>query len=153
MASWIDIRDDSDFSLQNLPYGSFSTKSLDKRIGVAIGDWVLDIKALSQHGVFDDLHFNVEVLQKSTLNAFAALEKKYHLAVREKLQQLLRKDTNLAHVLKDNKVMYNKTVIPMTEVQMHLPMDIGDYTDFFIGYHHAVNVRKFSHAELIQENT
>lgn len=142
MASWINVKENSDFSLQNLPYGSFSANGLDRRIGVAIGDWVLDLKVLSQHGIFDDLNFDVEVLQQSTLNAFAALEKPYHLAVRQKLQQLLKKGTRLAHLLKDNKTVHDKAFIPITDVQMHLPMDIGDYTDFFVGYHHAVNVRQ-----------
>lgn len=141
MTSWIKVKDTSDFSLQNLPYGVFSTNGDAARMGVAIGDWVLDLKVLAESGIFDDLKFDVATLKSSTLNAFAALEKRIHFGVRERLQQLLAKDTKLAYLLKDNKAVHDKAFYSLQDVQMHLPMDIGDYTDFFVGYHHAVTVR------------
>lgn len=140
MASWIEISETSDFSLQNLPYGVFSTDNTNRRIGVAIGDYVLDLKVLAQEGVFADLGFDTSTLEQSTLNAYAALRRPVHRIVRSRLQQLLSRDTGLGAVLRDNVELRRKSVILQSSVQMHLPMAIGDYTDFFVGLHHAVNV-------------
>ncbi len=144
MASWIEVTETSDFPLQNLPYGIFSTKDTAPRIGVAIGDWVLDLKLLAQEGVFDDLRFEVKTLQQPTLNAYAALEKRVHSEVRHRLQKLLEKDTELGNVLQDNPPIRDKAFFRLNNVQMHLPMVIGNYTDFFVGLHHAVTVSKGS---------
>ncbi|EXJ75461.1 fumarylacetoacetase [Cladophialophora psammophila CBS 110553] len=140
MGSWIEVKDSSDFSLQNLPYGVFSTNGTDARIGVAIGDWVLDLKVLAEGGAFDDLEFDLETLKNTTLNAYAGLEKKVHQKVRQRLQKLLEKDTQLGHVLKENKPLHDKAFFPQSGVNMHLPMKIGNYTDFFVGLHHAKTV-------------
>lgn len=142
MASWIDVSETSDFSLQNIPYGVFSTKETAPRIGVAIGDWVLDLKVLAQEGVFDDLKFEVKTLQQPTLNAYAALGKTVQSEVRQRLQKILEKDTELGHVLQDNPPIRDKALFRLNDVQMHLPMAVGNYTDFFVGLHHAVTVSK-----------
>ncbi len=142
MASWVEVTETSDFSLQNLPYGVFSTSRTVPRIGVAIGDCVLDLKVLAQEGVFDDLRFDVKTLEQPTLNAYATLEKRVHSEVRRRLQKLLKKDTQLGNVLRDNRPVRDKAFFPLSDVQLHLPMVIGDYTDFFVGLHHAVTVSK-----------
>lgn len=141
MASWIPLQKDSDFSLRNLPYGVFSTDSSGPRIGVAIGDYVLDLKVLAQDQVFTDLQFDVTTLEESTLNKYADLGNNVQRAVRKKLQQLLDKETSLGTVLRDNQDRRNRSLLPLSSVKMHLPMFIGDYTDFFVGLHHAQNVR------------
>lgn len=135
------MSENSDFSLQNLPYGIFSTSGENLRIGTAIGDWVLDLKVLAQGGAFDDLKFDLETLQGPTLNAYAALGKVVHQKVRHRLQELLKKDTQLGHLLRDNKTIHDKAFYKQAEVEMHLPMKINNYTDFFVGLHHAVTVR------------
>lgn len=141
MASWIEISDESDFSLQNLPYGVFSTSSLDTRIGVAIGNYVLDLKALAQKGVFRTLDgFDSSCLQSSALNAYAGLGRPVHRRVREFLLELLGSESSTGHLLRDNKELQGQVLISMDQVQMHLPMAIGDYTDFFVGPHHSQNV-------------
>ena len=142
MASWIPVQETSDFSLRNLPYGVFSTERSGPRIGVAIGDHVLDLKVLAQDQVFADLGFDVATLEDSTLNAFAGLGNDVQRLVRKKLQQLLEKDTPIANVLRDNRDRRNRSLVPMGSVKMHLPMSIDDYTDFFVGLHHAQNVMK-----------
>ena len=152
MASWITVKETSDFSLQNLPYGVFNTSGTDTRIGVAIGDWVLDLKVLAKEGVFDDLKFDVKTLEQSTLNAYAALGKKVHHGVRQRLQKLLERDTQLGHILRDNKPVYDKAFFPLSGVQMHLPMVIGNYTDFFVGLHHAVTVSRTLESVVGKEN-
>lgn len=140
--SWLTIPPSSDFSLQNLPYGIFSTPTVPQpRIGVAIGEHVLDLKALAQDGVFADLSFDTSTLETETLNAFAALGRITHRVVRERLQRLLEQDTALGNVLRDNEQRKERALVRQADVKMHLPMVIGDYTDFFVGYHHAVNVR------------
>lgn len=140
MASWVPIEKTSDFSLQNLPYGIFSTKDSDPRIGVAIGEYVLDLKVLAEEGVFPDLGSDIGTLKQSALNAYAALGRSVHSRVRKRLQSLLENTTQTGDVLRDNEQLREKALIPMSGVQMHLPMIIGDYTDFFVGLHHAVTV-------------
>lgn len=140
MASWVAVPEDSDFSLQNLPYGIFSTGVSGPKIGVAIGEYVLDLKLLGQKGVFDDLNFDALTLESPNLNAYAALGKDVHHEVRVRLQKLLEEDTQLGEVLRDNEGLRSKALVPLRSVTMHLPMAIGDYTDFFVGLHHAVTV-------------
>ncbi|KAK5221801.1 hypothetical protein LTR72_006056 [Exophiala xenobiotica] len=137
MASWV-TEETSNFSLQNLPYGVFSTQGSKPRIGVAIGDYVLDLTVLAEEGVFDDLDFDITTLKQSTLNEYAALAKSVHSGLRHRLQKLLEKDTRSGKVLRDNQGLRDKALVPLDSVKMHLPMIIGDYTDFFVGLHHAV---------------
>ncbi|KAK5023548.1 hypothetical protein LTS07_006063 [Exophiala sideris] len=138
MASWIPVEAISDFSLQNLPYGIFSTANSDPRVGVAIGEYVLDLKVLATEGIFEVPGLEIQTLRQPTLNAYAALGKNVHSGVRQRLQKLLESDTQSAHVLRDNQRLREKALVPLNNVQMHLPMSIGDYTDFFVGLHHAV---------------
>ena len=99
MASWLTISPESDFSIDNLPYGVFSTAKWAKRIGAAIGDHVLDLKMLLQE-VSDFSNLPLEAtLQKSTLNAYAALPKHVHQTVRSTLQECLSADTRLGAAL------------------------------------------------------
>lgn len=140
MSSWISVSEDSDFSLRNLPYGIFSTAGTSHRVGTAIGDYVLDLKALVQDHVLDDLGFDTTTLEANTLNSYAGLGKTVHLKVRDQLQRLLEKDTTLGNVLRDHEARRAKCLIPLDKVQMHLPMHVGDYTDFFLGLYHAENV-------------
>lgn len=140
MASWVPVPDRSDFTLDNLPYGVFSTEGSLPRIGVAIGDYVLDLKVLAHDLVFADLKFDVATLEASDLNAYAALGRNVHREVRKKLQQILAEDCQHGDVLRDNQDRRDRSLIPMDSVSMHLPMSIGDYTDFFVGVHHAINV-------------
>lgn len=140
MASWVPVSKESDFSLHNLPYGVFSTTQSGPRIGVAIGDSVLDLKVLAQEQVFGDLQFDTTTLEEPTLNAYASLGRESHRKVRQLLQDLLREDTKLGTVIRDNVALRQRAIISQNDVIMHLPMAIGDYTDFFVGYSHAVNV-------------
>ncbi|KAK4889554.1 hypothetical protein LTR27_011632 [Elasticomyces elasticus] len=143
MASWIAIADDSDFSLHNLPCGVFSRADKSPRIGVAIGDYVLDMKSLAEEHVLDDLDFDVSVLEQKTLNAFAELGRKVTGRVRRRLQQLLDIKLPLASELRDNHERRKRCLLPLDSITMHLPVAVSDYTDFFIGLHHAQNSADF----------
>ncbi|KAH8174570.1 fumarylacetoacetate (FAA) hydrolase family protein [Sarocladium implicatum] len=139
MHSWVPVDHDSDFALQNLPYGIFSTSSHQPRCGVAIGAFVLDMQLLAAHDVFEDLSFDHNVFKDRTLNRYAALGLDVQRQVRQRLQDILRADTAKGHVLRDNNALREKALVPMSEVEMHLPMFIGDYTDFYTSPHHAKN--------------
>ncbi|WP_298488045.1 fumarylacetoacetase [uncultured Maribacter sp.] len=130
---WISISENSDFSIHNIPFGIFSTKSNTLRAGVAIGDQILDLVVASELGVFNSLDFNPYVFESKTLNDFIALGKEITSKVRTIIQEEL---TNVDSVLKtDSSVFVNQK-----EVQMHLPVFVGDYTDFYSSIEHATNV-------------
>jgi fumarylacetoacetase len=140
MASWVPVSPESDFSLSNLPYGVFSTEGSNPRIGVAIGDSVLSLSVLAKEHVFDDLNFDTTTLQASTLNEYAALGRKCHRTVRSRLIEILKEDTKHGDVLRDNQSLREQALVSLDKVQMHLPMKISEYTDFFVGLPHAETV-------------
>lgn len=130
---WISISENSDFSIHNIPFGIFSTKSNTLRAGIAIGDQILDLVVASELGVFNSLDFNPYVFKSKTLNNFIALGKEITSKVRTIIQEEL---TNVDSVLKtDSSVFVNQK-----EVKMHLPVFVGDYTDFYSSIEHATNV-------------
>jgi len=144
MASWIEVPPGCDFTLANLPYGVFSSNSSEHRIGTAIGEYALDLKKLAQEGIFSDIPFDPTTLESATLNNYAALGRDVHRKVRSFLQELLRVDTSHGSILRDNPERIQRVLIRLCDVTMHLPMEIGDYTDFFVGIYHAQNVCYFS---------
>ena len=126
----IDIPENSDFSIHNIPFGIFSTKNLSPRAGVAIGNHILDLVALSQLNVFD---FDTSVFEKDTLNDFISLGKPITNKVRTSIQNW---------ILDKNSPIANKPnlFVLQSESKMHLPIKIGDYTDFYSSLEHATNV-------------
>jgi fumarylacetoacetase len=140
MTSWIDTENSSGFSLHILPYGIFSTDNLGSRIGLAVGDYILDMKVLTQERIFAAIEFNSSTLEAATLNAYAAEGKSVHQQVRNIIQKLLVRDTSLGLELRDYPERRERALVKMSEATMHLPMSIGDYTDFFVGQYHAQNV-------------
>lgn len=140
MATWVpDVSAESPFSLANIPFGIITTEhDSNKRVAVAIGSYVVDLKALSQSKSL--VQGKDEVFSQSTLNDFAALGRSVHREVRKSLQDILSADTKIPEVLKDNDTLRQKALIPQYKFKMHLPMRIGDYTDFYAGYNHAYNV-------------
>ena len=142
--SWLPIPDGCHFSLRNIPFGIISTSSSTTlRPAIAIGEQALDLKAFSANGGFDnltDFHLHISVFSQSTLNEFAALGRTVHKIVREYLQDVLAVETRYPQVLKLNQPLQDKCLISLSAVRNHLPMFIGDYTDFFAGLNHAFNV-------------
>ena len=133
MQSWIKIDQHSDFSIYNLPFGVFSESDHIKRIGVAIGDQVLDLYAAFELGIFKDVDFDVKVLESDSLNNFIALGKSTTVKVRELIQAEL---CTANSVLKSHPSVF----IKQSSVQMHLPVKVGDYTDFYSSIEHATNI-------------
>ena len=133
MKSWLKVSSKSDFSIYNLPFGIFSTNKKNKRIGVAIGDHGIYLHACNSLDLFKDLHIESHVFKNSFLNNFIELGKGITSKVREILQSELTNDDSL---IKHN----SNCIIPIDSVEMHLPVNIGDYTDFYSSIEHASNI-------------
>ena len=136
LESWVDIPTNSDFSIYNLPYGIFSTPNHQKQVGVAIGDQILILDAVASLGLLDDLDIPKSVFTEGVLNPLIAQGKQKTNALRAKLIELLAVGNNS---LKEHA---DKVLTPQKEAQMHLPVQVGDYTDFYSSIEHATNVGK-----------
>ncbi len=142
-ASWVPGVDPaSDFSLANIPFGIVSTPAdSSPHAAVAIGASVLDLKVLSAAAGFDEVFPSLReakhVFAQATLNGFAALGRGVHGDVRRALQDVLSQATAHPRFLRDDAALRERALVPQASVTMHLPMAIGDYTDFYAGYHHA----------------
>ncbi len=133
LSSWVESANsaDTDFPLNNLPYGVFSTNSLEPRCGVAIGDQVLDMAALEEAGILslsDDPVFDVPYW-----NDVMELGPDAWTALRDRLMGILTYDS-----AEQSSVAPH--LVPMSEVRLHLPLVVSEYTDFYAGKHHATNV-------------
>ncbi|GAB4571005.1 MAG: fumarylacetoacetase [Anaerolineales bacterium] len=125
----IEVHPESDFPIQNLPYGVFSTASdPSPRIGTRLGDWVIDLSILDHENVFGARY---GFFDDASLNRFMAAGRDVWREIRQQLTKLLRE--NQAPLKKE-------ALIPVSKVQMHLPVAIGDYTDFYASREHATNV-------------
>ncbi|SPQ26750.1 4f6d2aec-dc99-47a1-9b2a-1dd811b10846 [Thermothielavioides terrestris] len=143
-SSWVpDVDPASDFSLANIPFGIISTPDNPApRVAVAIGSHALDLAALAAHSdilttLFPDIPALADAVSQPTLNAFAALGRPVHRRVRAGLQDLLSATGSRAPLLRDDPGLRARALRPLREVATHLPMAVGDYTDFYAGYHHA----------------
>ncbi|KAM4039853.1 fumarylacetoacetase [Anomaloglossus baeobatrachus] len=136
--SFISVDPDSDFPIQNLPYGIFSTEDEPRhRIGVAIGDQILDLSVIRHlfNGPF--LSGQQNVFFETTLNSFMALGHNAWREARQTLQQLL---SVTEPTLRDSKELRARAFVPQSLAKLHLPANIGDYTDFYSSRDHATNV-------------
>ena len=138
-SSWVPGADGSEFPIQNLPMGIFShaPSGRDPRIGVAIGDSVVDLRRLLAEGLLDGYEHAI-VLGEATLNSFMARPRAEWRAVRTRLTALLAQGGDGA--LSTSTAAKDRCLVPRSEVRMHLPASIGDYTDFYSSREHATNV-------------
>ncbi len=134
--SWVSVPEHSDFPIQNLPFGIFKTAESHPRMATAIGDQVADLVALAEHGFFDDLGIDTTVFQRPYINDFMALGKEKTRAVRNRLSEIL--DDDLEEW--DASELSDYFLHPRREVQMLMPVKVGDYTDFYSSLEHATNV-------------
>jgi fumarylacetoacetase len=136
LRSFVPVDPTSDFPIQNLPYGVFSTKDgLAPRVGVAIGDYVLDLWELEQDGRLDV--GDLGVFAGPTLNPFMAPGPKVWSRIRARISELLRHDHP---ELRDNDELRRLALVPMAQVKLHLPIAVAGYTDFYSSKEHATNV-------------
>ncbi|MES2601358.1 MAG: fumarylacetoacetase [Pseudomonadota bacterium] len=137
LRSFIQVDPSSDFPIQNLPYGVFFTpEQPDLRVGVAIGDFVLDLVALEAAGLIRFENAS-GVFAKPSLNAFMALGPKVWSKTRARISELLRHDHP---ELRDNKELCRRALVPQTFADMHMPIEVAGFTDFYSSKEHATNV-------------
>lgn len=132
LKTWVSVPHNSDFSIYNLPFGIFSVNDDQPRAGIAIGDQIVDLVVVSELGL---LEVNTNYFNQSTLNEFIALGKTITNKVRLDIQQLL---------VIENSPLKNhpEAFVQQKAAMMHLPVQVGDYTDFYSSIEHATNVGK-----------
>lgn len=135
LESWVEVAEGSDFPIQNIPFGVFQTKSNPKpRICTAIGEYVVDLAVLADMSLFDDLDMPIEVFRSATLNPLMALGKTKTSTFRKRIVELLSK---VNEALEEQSWHF---LHPIEKVDMLLPVQVGDYTDFYSSMEHARNV-------------
>lgn len=139
LKSFIDVTPDSHFPIQNLPYGVFKRKSGgEPRVGVAIGDRVLDLSILEDNKLIGGSFLKgPDIFSQSSLNQFLALGRPAWQEIRATISHLLQADVP---TLRDNQALRDRALVSMNQTEMLLPVEIGDYTDFYSSKEHATNV-------------
>ncbi|MBL6668182.1 MAG: fumarylacetoacetase [Crocinitomicaceae bacterium] len=137
LESWVEVPSDSDFPIQNLPLGIFKTDSLAPRVGVRIGNSILDLKTLHVLGYLDNLPFTLDLLDASTLNGLMRKGKLASRRLRDRISDLLNKENT---ELQNNTHHVAQVLIDEASAEVLMPIEIGDYTDFYSSREHATNV-------------
>jgi len=136
-SSWLDIPTNTDFPIQNIPFGVFLTREDVITIGTRIGDYAIDLGALHQLGYFDGIGLTDDIFMQDSLNDFIADGRKTWRLVRNRISDIFLEGNNK---LKDNTEHKNIVLFTLDEIEMQLPVDVGDYTDFYASKEHATNV-------------
>lgn len=135
--SWLHVDKNSDFPIQNIPFGVFLTRDDIITIGTRIGDTAIDLGALHQLGYFKDIPLTDDIFLQDTLNYFIADGRKTWRLVRNRIAEIFDSNND---VLKANKKNKETVLFRLDEIEMQLPVQIGDYTDFYSSIEHATNV-------------
>jgi len=142
LQSWLPVSPESDFPIQNLPFGSFSTPDAGPRIGIAIGDRILDLHNAAGAGFFDDC-CDRALLRAPLLNPFLAAGPDVWTLVRRRISNLLRIDGD-ARLREGNA---DRFLIKRDDAALRVPMEIGDYVDFYSSIEHATNLGRLFRPE------
>ena len=135
--SWIEIAPDSNFPIQNLPFGVFTTPDRSPRVGVAIGEYILDLCVLGQHDFFVLIDMDPNVFHRPYLNDFIALGKPVWRAVRNRVSELLQNNNT---EISGNSNLIRECLVRQDEAKMLMPVKVQNYTDFYSSIEHATNV-------------
>lgn len=135
--TWIPTPVDTDFPIQNIPFGVFLTRDDIITIGTRIGDTAIDLGAMHQLGYFDGIPLTDDIFLQDTLNDFISDGQKTWRLVRNRISEVfdIENDT-----LKNNEGHKSIILFALNEIEMQLPVQIGDYTDFYSSKEHATNV-------------
>ncbi|MBK8489015.1 MAG: fumarylacetoacetase [Bacteroidetes bacterium] len=144
LKSWIPIEANSDFPIQNLPFGIFKNNGKHPRVGVAIGKYVLDLYELNKANLLQEFDLTDSILENYFLNDFILLGKKKTSAIRNKIAELLSENDTHLQGIED---VFKKFLVDRSKVEMLLPVKAGDYTDFYSSEVHATNVGKMFRPE------
>lgn len=136
-SSWINVEKDSDFPIQNIPFGVFIPEDDIITIGTRIGNTAIDLSAMQQLGYFKGIDLADDVFLQDTLNDFITLGREINREVRDRIAEIF--DANNAE-LRDNEEHKARVLFPVNEVQMLMPIFSQDYTDFYSSREHATNV-------------
>ncbi len=139
LTSWLPVPEHSDFPIQNIPFGVFLTRDDIITIGTRIGDHAIDLGALHQLGYFKDIPLTDDIFLQDTLNDFISDGKKTWRLVRNRISEIFQKSNQ---ELQSNKEHQKIVLFTLDEIEMQLPVQIGDYTDFYSSKEHATNVGK-----------
>ena len=135
--TWLDTAKNTDFPIQNIPFGVFLTRDDVITIGTRIGDYAIDLGALHQLGYFEGIPLTDDIFLQDTLNDFIADGRKTWRLVRNRISEIFEEHNT---ALRENKKHRDTVIFTMNEVEMQLPVQIGDYTDFYSSIEHATNV-------------
>ncbi|MCF6765152.1 fumarylacetoacetase [Thiotrichales bacterium 19S3-7] len=140
LTSFITVPSGHDFPIQNLPFGIFNdANNTQKRIGVAIGDFVFDLYHAFEHDLFTDQAIDKSIFLENHLNNLMALERNKITSLRNAISRLLRHDN---FTIQSDEQLKQELLIPIDTVTLHIPVDIRGYTDFYSSIEHASNIGK-----------
>ena len=137
LKSWIEVSSNSDFPIQNLPFGIMQTNGDKPRVASRIGDKVIDLKALFVLGYFDNMPFTREDFDTDSLNEMMMKGKEGTRKLRNRLSKLFSTEHD---DLQKNDHHVNQVLVSVSDVKMLLPIQSRDYTDFYSSEQHAYNV-------------
>ncbi len=137
LRSWIPVPGGSDFPIQNLPFGIGSWNGEPPVPVTRIGDTVIDLSILAEAGLLDGTGIPRQAFMAPHLNEAMKGGKPAMRALRQRLSELLRHDNA---TLRDDNTLREDAMLPVDQVMMHLPVTVGDYTDFYSSREHATNV-------------
>ena len=136
--SWIKYESNSDFPIQNIPFGVFKTKDNEFHVATIIGETIISLKNLEKNGFLNNLELHQNTFQGKNLNKLLKQEKATWREVRNKIADLFDlNNKDLEINIKEKNILFKKE-----EVEMVMPVKIGDYTDFYSSKDHATNVGK-----------
>lgn len=135
--SWLHVDKNSDFPIQNIPFGVFITKEDIITIGTRIGDYAIDLGAFHQLGYFEGIPLTDDMFMQDSLNDFISDGRKTWRLVRNRIADIFDAKNE---VLRDNTKHREIIIFDVDEIEMLLPVNVGDYTDFYSSKEHATNV-------------
>lgn len=135
--TWVSVPPNSDFTIHNLPFGIFSNAEKSARVGVAIGEKIIDLAELAETGLLEGFEEKAEIwFKQSSLNAFISAGKDVWFKLRVNLQKLLE----VGNLTLQDRIIQERIFVEANSATLHLPVEIGDYTDFYSSIQHATNV-------------
>ncbi|UZO80001.1 fumarylacetoacetase [Aquimarina sp. ERC-38] len=135
--TWIATSSKTDFPIQNIPFGVFLTRDDIITIGTRIGDTAIDLGALHQLGYFEGIPLTDDIFLQDSLNDFISDGKKTWRLVRNRIAEIFDKENK---ALQNNEEHKKIVLFKLEEIEMQLPVTVGDYTDFYSSKEHATNV-------------
>ncbi len=135
--SWVPVPANSDFPIQNLPFGVFVYDGMPPHVGVAIGEHVLDLHALNASGLLSQFDLTDSMTESRSVNALLGIGKQKMRDLRDRISELLALGNSELSSIED---VFGSILIPVSSVELLLPINPGDYTDFYSSIVHATNV-------------